>query len=81
MDFGNLFWWPFAAALGGFAIIIGILILIFWIWMIVDVAKRKFKNDVERVLWILIVVLGGWLGALIYFIIIRMYNPKGLAKK
>ena len=61
--------------------IFGILFLAFWVWMIVDAAKRKFKNDVEKIVWLLVIVFGHWIGALVYFIVVRMYNPKGLAKK
>jgi prolipoprotein diacylglyceryltransferase len=74
-------WWPFAAAGFGLMLILGILVLIFWIWMIVDAAKRNFREDWEKVVWIVVIVFGGWLGALVYFIVVRQYNPKGLAKK
>jgi hypothetical protein len=39
----------------------------FWIWMIVDCAKNKALKDNDRLIWILVVVLTNWLGALIYF--------------
>mgnify|MGYP001587880715 CR=1 FL=1 len=74
-------WWPFAAATFGLMMVVGILIFAFWIWMIVDIAKRSFKNSVEKILWIVVIVLGGWVGALVYLLIIRMNNPKGLSKK
>lgn len=50
---------------------VGILGTIFWIFMIIDVAKRKFKKDNDRVMWILIVVLTGIIGALIYYFMIK----------
>tara|TARA_Y100000310_G_C19967069_1_gene483806 strand:+ start:70 stop:312 length:243 start_codon:yes stop_codon:yes gene_type:complete len=78
---GDIFWWPFAVAFAGAWAIFGILFLAFWVWMIVDAAKRKFKNDVEKIVWLLVIVFGHWIGALVYFIVVRMYNPKGLAKK
>lgn len=77
---GSILWWPFIAAFGAAAIIVGALIVAFWIWMIFDCAQRKFKNDVEKILWLVIAILGGWFGALIYFIVIKSSNPKGLAK-
>ncbi|MDO8509058.1 MAG: PLDc N-terminal domain-containing protein [Nanoarchaeota archaeon] len=81
MNFDNFFWWPFAAAFTGAWFVIGIIILAFWIWMIVDCAKRKFKNDLEKIIWILVIVFAHWIGSLVYFIVVRMYNPHGLAKK
>lgn len=77
------FWWffPVFAGIGALAFVIAILLLAFWIWMIVDCAKRKFKNDVEKIVWIVVIVLGGWIGALVYLIVIRMMNARGLANR
>ncbi len=81
MPFDNIFWWPFVAAFTGAWIVLGIIFLAFWIWMIVDCAKRRFKNNIEKIIWILVIVFAHWIGSLVYFITIRMYNPRGLAKK
>lgn len=78
---GGYMMWPFSSSLGFFSIVIALLLLAFWIWMIVDAARRKYLNDIEKVLWIVIVVLGQWVGALVYLLVIRMSNPRGLAKK
>ena len=66
--------WPFEAlfpifCFGG-AGIFGILALAFWIWMIVDCATKTFPNN-DKIIWILVVVLAGWVGALIYFFVGR----------
>ena len=73
--------WPFFALSMGILGIFAILVLVFWIWMIIDAAKRNFRNNVEKIIWIIAVVLGGWIGALVYFIVIKSINTKGLAKK
>ncbi len=77
----NLFFWPFMAGFMLIGFIIGILVLIFVIWMIIDCARRNFKNDVEKILWIVLMIFTTWLGALVYYIVIRALNKKGLAKK
>ncbi|MSS74857.1 hypothetical protein EXS73_01430 [Candidatus Pacearchaeota archaeon] len=77
----SLFWFPFMAVGFGAMMIVGILISIFWIWMIVDCAQRKFKNPSEKVVWLVVVVLLGWLGALVYYLVVRMTNPRGLSTK
>lgn len=53
--------------------IIGLAILafVFWIFMVIDVAKRKFKNDNDKILWILVIVLAGIIGAIIYYFVIK----------
>ena len=52
-------------------IVVGILSFIFWIFMIVDVAKRDFKQENDKILWILVVILAGIIGALIYYFVIK----------
>lgn len=79
--FFGLWFWPFAAAGMIIAIIIGILLFTFWIWMIIDCAKRKFKNDLEKIIWIIVIALGSWVGTLVYYIVIYSLNPQGLSKK
>ena len=81
MDFFDLWAWPFMAFTFGAMIIIGIIILIFWIWMLIDCIKRNFRNDVEKILWIVIMIFASWIGAIVYYFAIRLYNPRGIAKK
>lgn len=77
----EVWFWPFAIAAGALAVLIGILFFAFWIWMIVDASKRKFKNDVEKVIWIIVIVLGSWVGALVYLLAVKLTNPLGLMRK
>lgn len=51
--------------------VIGVLATIFWIWMIVDCAQKKFKNENDKIIWILIIVLTGVIGAIIYYFVAR----------
>ena len=80
-SFFGWWFWPFAAIGIMIAIIIGILLFAFWIWMIIDCAKRSFKNDIEKIVWIIVLVLLGWIGALVYYIVIKTINPRGISKK
>lgn len=81
MGIENIIFWPFMIALGSATLIVAALLLAFWIWMIVDCAKRNFRNDVEKIIWIIVIVLGHWIGSLVYFIVIKLYNERGLMKK
>jgi len=53
----SLFVCPFA--------LIGVGLTGLWIWMIIDCATKE-KEGSEKIMWILIVILVGWIGALIY---------------
>lgn len=48
-----------------------VLAFIFWIFMLVDCAKRNFKKDSDKIIWILIVVLLGIIGAIVYYFVIK----------
>lgn len=50
----------------------GIAGFIFWILMLVDAAQRtNWETENDKLVWILIVVLTGIIGALIYYFMIR----------
>ena len=51
--------------------------LAFWIWAIVEVATKEPSEDQDRLMWLLIVLLLGWIGALVYLIVRR---PERLRK-
>lgn len=53
-----------------------VLVFIFWIFMIIDCAKRKFKDDTEKVVWILIIVLAGIIGAILYYFVVKAKGKK-----
>ncbi|MCX6708688.1 MAG: PLDc N-terminal domain-containing protein [Candidatus Woesearchaeota archaeon] len=44
---------------------------VFWIWMIIDCAKRKGLSDSERIAWILVLVFLQVLGAAIYYFAVK----------
>lgn len=47
--------------------LISLLLFAAWIWMIVDCAKRKKFRNGDRVMWILLLVLTGILGMVLYY--------------
>ena len=52
--------------------LIPIAFLVFWIWMIVDVIKREnFEGENDKILWIIVVLLAGIIGAVVYYFIIK----------
>ena len=49
-------------------LVIGIGGTIFWIWMLVDCVTKEPSEGNDKLIWILVIVLTGWIGALIYLI-------------
>jgi hypothetical protein len=52
----------FAIAIAGF---------VFWIRMLVECVTREPDDGNDKLIWILIIVLAGWLGALLYYFVRR----------
>lgn len=53
--------------------------MVLWIWMIIDCAMNEPSEGNDKLVWMLIILLTSWLGALIYFFVrrpqrIRMYG-------
>lgn len=57
----------------------GIFVMVFWILMLIDISKREFPKTDDRTMWLLIVVLTGWLGGLIYYFSVK--HPADQARK
>ena len=46
---------------------LGVLSFIFWIWMLIDCIKNESIVGNGKVVWVLVIALTHWVGALIYF--------------
>ena len=51
--------------------VLGIGGTILWVWMIVDCATKEPSEGNDKLIWILIIVLTNWIGALLYLLIRR----------
>jgi len=58
-----------------------ILFFVFWVLMIVDCAKRNFKGENDKVVWILVIVLLGFIGATMYYFAVKASDKKETKKK
>jgi hypothetical protein len=64
--------------LGGFEVLLilcllplSLLSLAFWIWMLIDAAQNRGLNENERIIWVIVVALLHFIGALVYFFVAR----------
>lgn len=69
---GDIPKWPFA--LMGLFFIVMMTLLVFWIWMIVDVVQNEKENNL--VVWLLILFFAGFIGAIIYYFIRKRKRNK-----
>ncbi len=58
-----------------FVAIIGLATFAFWLWMLIDAIKNTPSENNLRLIWILVIVFTGIIGALIYLIVQRPKNP------
>lgn len=54
-----------------FAILFGMAAFAFWIYMLIDAVKREYKDSNEKMIWILVLAFTGWIGALVYFFVVK----------
>lgn len=50
---------------------VGILIFVFWIWMLVNAITNSRLSGTEKIVWVLVIIFLHALGALIYFLVGR----------
>lgn len=67
---------PFIIAIVALIVAFVVLATAFWIWMIIDCAKRDFRKDNDKIVWILVIVLLQLLGAIIYFFVVKNSKKK-----
>jgi len=48
-------------------IVIGLLLFVFWIWMLIDAIKNPALSNTEKIVWVLVILFLHFLGAVIYF--------------
>ncbi len=59
-----------------FIVALSIASIVFWIIMLVDCVQRNFKKSDERIIWILVIVLAGAIGALVYYFVVKRKAKK-----
>jgi hypothetical protein len=47
-------------------IVVGLTAL--WIWVLIDCIKNEPKEGNERIVWVVVIAVAHWIGALIYLI-------------
>lgn len=55
--------------------IFGLAIFAFWLWMLIDCCTKTFPGDSDKLIWVLVIVLAGGIGAAVYYFVGR---PKGV---
>jgi nitric oxide reductase large subunit len=52
----------------------------FWIYALVDCVKHEPETGNERLVWILVIALAGWIGALVYWFVRRPQRTRLLGR-
>ena len=60
--------------------LIGLAVFAFWLWTIVDCAKHETPEGNTKLIWLLVIFLAGWLGALIYLFVRRPQRKAALGQ-
>ena len=55
----------------GLAITLGIGLIWFWIWMLVDCLKHESREGHDKLIWVIVIVATKFIGAFIYYFVRR----------
>lgn len=61
----------FAAVWVIFWVIAGLLGFALFLWALIDCIRRQFPNQNDKILWLVLIILLGWIGPILYLIIGR----------
>jgi hypothetical protein len=50
---------------------LALLCMVFWIWMLIHAIQNKGLTDTEKIVWVLVIALLHFVGALVYFFVGR----------
>ena len=53
------------------ALTVGLLLLAFWVWMLVDCIRHEPSEGNDRIVWVLVIVFAELIGAAIYYFVRR----------
>lgn len=59
----------FAGGFMLFWILLAVVAFVVWLWALVDAIRNPALDSNERLLWVLVIVIAQFIGAIIYFII------------
>lgn len=65
------------ADLGIGLIILGIILLLIWIWAIADIARRADLSMLMKVIWVVIVIAFPFVGVILYVVFGRSTTTSG----
>ena len=57
-------------------LVIGLGLAVFWIWMLIDCIANEPSGS-EKILWVVVIILLNWIGALLYYFIRRPQRGRG----
>jgi divalent metal cation (Fe/Co/Zn/Cd) transporter len=70
---------PYFGLLAGFGLIVfasALFLFIFWLCMLIDCLKRDFKKDVEKIVWVIVIIFLHIIGAIIYYFVVKINDKK-----
>ena len=51
--------------------IVGLAVLIIWLWALIDILKSDFKDSINKIIWLLVVFFLSFMGVILYYFIGR----------
>jgi hypothetical protein len=59
---------------------LGVALFAFWIWMLIDCIQNEPSEGNDKIVWLLVILLLQWIGAVIYFLVRRPQRMRDLGR-
>lgn len=63
-----------------FILTFGVGAFVLWIWTLLDCIKNEPSEGNDKVVWVVVIAVMNWIGALIYLIVRRPQRPPTLGR-
>ena len=63
-----------------FMLTFGVGAFVLWIWTLLDCIKNEPSEGNDKVVWVVVIAVMNWIGALIYLIVRRPQRPPTLGR-
>jgi len=51
--------------------VLGAVLVLFWLWMFVDCLSKNFKKDMDKLVWIIVLLYLNIVGAFLYYFLVK----------
>lgn len=52
-------------------LVLAAVVIVFWLWMFVDCLNKNFKKEMDKLVWVIVLLYLNILGAFLYYFLVK----------